>query len=311
MKTRHKSLSGFRPRLHALAALLAVATCPAVALAAGAQEKLATSYIEAAASGDPAAVLGHYHPGELEDLRQRLLKALELEEQQGGNAIRSRLFGAATSIQEIRRLTPDSFYVSVARAVALPPERVEEVRILGVVEENSQLSHAVARILPPKDANARPRIAVVSLIRYGKDWRVQLPTWLQARVDAALAAPAEGTGAAAPAAPRVANSPDIMNALIAGSAVLRAGDCAAYFNEHMSPTFRNSTSQKALAALIKQCETREDTRETYIDALEIAQRLSPKLEQGGSRAVYDMRSQGLPFERFVLEKLDGNWYIAE
>jgi hypothetical protein len=290
---------------------LALVLCPVVALAAGAEEKLATSYIRAAASGDAAALIGLYHPGELDDLRARILKALELEEQQGGNAIRSRIFGPAASIQEIRRLTPDNFYLSVARAVGLPAEQVEEVRILGVVEENSQLRHAVARVLPPKDAGARPRVAVVSLIRYGKDWRVQLPTWLQVRVDAALVAPANGAGATLPGAPRIANSPDIMNALIAGSAVLRAGDCAAYFNEHMSPTFRSSTSAKALGALIKQCETREETRETYIDALEIAQRLSPKMEQDGLRAVYDMRGQGLPFERFVLEKLDGSWYIAE
>jgi hypothetical protein len=311
MTRRIRTRSRPQQRTRSLAVLFALSIFPVVALATGPQEKLATSYIMAAASGDPAALLGLYHPGELEDLRLRILKALELEEQQGGNAIRSRLFGAAASIEEIRRLTPDNFYLNVARAVMLPPERIEEVRILGIVEENSQLSHAVARVLPPKDANARPRIAVVSLIRYGKEWRVQLPTWLQVRVDSALAAPAGSSGAARPSAPRIANSPDIMSALIAGSAVLRAGDCAAYFNEHMSPNFRSTTSVKALSALVKQCETREETRETYIDALEIAQRLSPKLEQDGNRAVYDMRGQGLPFERFVLEKLNGNWYVAE
>jgi len=298
-----------RPRVRAV--LFALAICPVVAFAADAQERLATSYIMATASGDPAAALGLYHPGELDDLRQRVLKALELEHQQGGDAIRSRLFGAAASVEDIRRLTPDNFYMSVARAVGLPAERVEEVKILGIVEENSQLNHAVARVLPPKDANARPRIAVVSLIRYGKEWRVQLPVWLQVRVDAALIAPGEGTGTARPSAPRTVNSPDLMAALKAGSAVLRAGDCAEFFNAHMSPGFRSSTSAKALSTLIKQCETREETRETYIDALEIAQRLSPKLEQDGMRAVYDMRGQGLPFERFVLEKLDDNWYIAE
>lgn len=291
--------------------LLMLAIWPVVTLAAGAQEKLATAYITAAASGDPAALLGLYHPGELEDLRQRVLKALELEDEQGDGAIRRRLFGAAASVDEIRRLTPDNFYMTLVRAVGLPTERIEEVKILGIVEENSQLNHAVARVLPPKDANARARVAVVSLIRYGKEWRVQLPMWLQVRVDAALTGTDDGKSAARPSAPRTVNSPDLMAALKAGSAVLRAGDCAEYFNVHMSPGFRSSTSAKALGALIKQCETREETRETYIDALEIAQRLSPKLEQDGTRAVYDMRGQGLPFERFVLEKLDDNWYIAE
>lgn len=293
------------------ALLFMLALWPVVTPAAGAEEKLAINYIKAVASGDPAAVLGLYHPGELEDLRQRVLKAIELENSQGDAGIRSRLFGPAASVESIRRLTPDTFYTTVARAVSPPAERVEDVRILGIVTENSQLQHAVARVLPPKDANARARIVVVSLIRYGKEWRVQLPTWLQARVDAALAATEEGKAAAQPSAPKTPNSPDLMAALKAGSAVLRAGDCAEFFNVHMSPNFRSSTSAKALGTLIKQCEVREETRETYIGALEIAQRLSPKLELDGTRAIYDMRGQGLPFERFVLEKLDDNWYIAE
>lgn len=299
------------PRSGWRALLLVLAVWPVITLAASAEEKLAVNYIKAVASGDPAAVLGLYHPGELEDLRQRVLKVIEQENSQGGAAIRSRLFGPAASVESIRRLTPDTFYTTVARAVSPPAERIEEVRIVGIVTENSQLQHAVARVLPPKDANARGRIAVVSLIRYGKEWRVQLPTWLQARVDAALAATEEGKGAAQANPPKTPNSPDLMAALKAGSAVLRAGDCAEFFNVHMSPNFRSSTSAKALGTLIKQCEVREETRETYIGALEVAQRLSPKLEQDGTRAVFDMHGQGLPFERFVLEKLDGNWYIAE
>jgi len=311
MTTRRPDRSHVERRSGWPALLFMLALWPVVTLADSAEEKLAINYIKAAASGDPAALLGLYHPGELEDLRQRVLKALELEEAQGGGAIRSRLFGPASSVDNIRRLTPDTFYTTIARAVGPPAERVEEVRILGIVEENSQLQHAVARVLPPKDANARGRIAVVSLIRYGKDWRVQLPTWLQVRVDAALAAPEDGKSAAPPSAPKTLSSPDLMAALKAGSAVLRAGDCAEFFNVHMSPNFRSSTSVKALGTLIKQCEVREETRETYIGALEIAQRLSPRLEQDGTRAIYDMRGQGLPFERFVLEKLDDNWYIAE
>ncbi|MGH8310977.1 MAG: hypothetical protein ACRETX_14425, partial [Steroidobacteraceae bacterium] len=143
------------------------------------------------------------------------------------------------------------------------------------------------------------------------DWRVQLPALLQARVDAALVVAEDGNAAAGVSAPKAVNSPDLISALKSGSETLRRGECAEFFNEHMSPGFRSATSAKALATLIKQCETREDTRETYIAALEIAQRLSPKLEQDGARAVYDMRGQGLPFQRFVLEKVQDRWYVAE
>jgi hypothetical protein len=153
-------------------------------------------------------------------------------------------------------------------------------------------------------------VTLVSLIRYGKDWRVQLPTLLQARVDAALAAVGEST-AADPAAPKAEVSSELLSALKSGSETLRRGDCVQFFNEHMSPNFRSMTAPKAMATLIKQCQTREDTRETYIAALDIAQRLSPRYEQEGSRAVYDMRGQGLPFQRFVLEKVEDRWYVAE
>ncbi|HSD73269.1 MAG TPA: hypothetical protein VLB75_00780 [Steroidobacteraceae bacterium] len=276
-----------------------------------AQEKLAIAYLKATASGDPAALQGMFHPDELVQLRARVLKALEAEAAQGGSAIRNRLFGSAMSMDDVRRLTHENFFATVSHSFGMPAERIEEVKILGVVEENSQLAHAVARIVPPESAQTRPRVTLVSLIRYGKDWRVQLPALLQARVDAALVALGENAAASEPTAPKVPASPELMSALKSGSETLRRGDCAEFFNEHMSPNFRSMTSAKALATLIKQCQTREETRETYIAALDIAQRLSPRYEQDGARAIYDMRGQGLPFQRFVLEKVEDRWYVAE
>ncbi len=297
------------PALTAL--LLALGLWPGAAFASAAQERLASAYIQAAASGDPAALAGLFHPDELTDLRARVLKGLEAEAAQGGNAIRNRLFGSAASMDDVRRLTYESFFVALARGIGMPAERIEEVKILGVVEENSQLAHAVARIVPPESPTARTRVTVVSLIRYGKDWRVQLPSLLQARVDAALVAAGDSGAAPAASATQTANTPELLTALKSGSDTLRRGDCDGFFNEHMSPGFRSLTSPKALATLIKQCQTREDTRETYIQALEIAQRLPPRFEQDGARAVYDMRGQGLPFQRFVLERFENRWYVAE
>jgi hypothetical protein len=282
-----------------------------VSWAASAQEKLAIAYIKATASGDPAALQGMFHPDELVQLRARVLTAIESEAQQGGSAIRSRLFGSTMSVDDVRRLTHENFFATLTQSFGMPAERIEEVKVLGVVEENSQLQHALARIVPPQSAQARPRVTVVSLIRYGKDWRVQLPALLQARVDAALVALGENAAAAEPTASKVPPSPQLMSALKSGSETLRRGDCVAFFNEHMSPNFRSMTAPKALATLIKQCQTREDTRETYIAALDLAQRLSPRYEQDGARAIYDMRGQGLPFQRFVLEKVDDRWYVAE
>lgn len=281
-----------------------MAMVPVLTLASGAQEKLAKAYLEAAATGEPQALLGFYHPGELQDLRNRMLKILDEEAGRGGSTIRDRLFGT-TSLEDLRRLTPDNFFLALARRAGLPVERIGEVKVLGVIDENSQLSHVVARINAP-DPNGRGRVTVVSLVRYGKDWRVVIPYGIQARVDAALVA-SEGR---APTS-KTPNSPEILQFLEQSSTTLRDGDCAAFFNENMSPKFRSSTSVKAFNTLIKECQTREDTRETYLSALELARRMAPVYEQEGTRAVYDLRGQGLPFERFVLEKLDDRWYVAE
>jgi len=293
--------------LRALGLLAFIALlCPTLSVAAGPQEKVAKAYLEAAAAGQPEALLEFLHPGEVQDLRNRLLKALDDEQAHGSHAARERLFGNS-SMDEIRGLTPNNLFVTVARRLGLPTERVGEIKVLGTVEENSQLSHVVARISPPEDSDQRSRVALVSLIRYGKDWRVQIPYAIQARLDAAMAAPENRTSGAG----KGKNTPEIVAFLNDGETTLKNGDCAGFFNEHMSPNFRDMHSAKALQTLIEQCKIDEDTRETYISALELARRMSPAFEQNGARAIYDLRGQGLPFDRFVLEKVDEHWYVAE
>src|SRR5262245_16494036 len=293
---------------HLFACLLMLAV-PALGWTAAGQDKIVKAYLEAAASGQPEALLQFFHPGEVEDLRRDLLKTLQDEAAHGSSAVRERLFGSS-SIDEISHLTPNNLFITVARRLGLPAERVGEIKVLGIVDENSQLSHAVARIAPPLNSDLRSRVALVSLVRYGKDWRVAIPSGFQARLDAATAAP--GAGAAGPAAgSKTPNTPEILAFLADGSATLRKGDCAGFFNERMSPNFRDMTSPKALKTLIDQCMTYEDTRETYISAFELARRMAPAYEKDGTRAIYDLRGQGLPFDKFVLEKVDDRWYVAE
>ena len=68
----------------------ALVLVPAALWANAAQEKLATAYLKANASVDPAALQGMFHPDELVQLRARVLKALEAENAQNGSAIRTR-----------------------------------------------------------------------------------------------------------------------------------------------------------------------------------------------------------------------------
>jgi hypothetical protein len=45
--------------------------------------------------------------------------------------------------------------------------------------------------------------------------------------------------------------------------------------------------------------------------LRLVQRTPPVYEAGGERAVYDLTGQGLPYDRYVLERIERRWYIAE
>jgi (2R)-3-sulfolactate dehydrogenase (NADP+) len=50
---------------------------------------------------------------------------------------------------------------------------------------------------------------------------------------------------------------------------------------------------------------------TLLAALRAARNVEPRSEYGGTRAVYDLSGQGLPFSRFAIEQVDKRWYVAE
>lgn len=285
------------------------------AFAGGAEDRVAEDYLKAAVTGNAGGMLGFYHPKEITDLRTRVLKILEDEANAGGKTIRGRVFGTVTSLQDLQRLTPDNLYLKLAGLIGLPSESVKEIKALGSVEEGSQLAHVVVRLTPPPEkAGARSRVTLVTLMRHGKSWRVALPLSFQTRVDQLLAAVPDATPAeqvAASTAPAAPNTTGISELLDVSIGLLQAGDCSSYFGESMSPQFRASTAASAMRRLIADCERSVDSRETYIAALQLAKNGAPKYEQNGTRAVYDLSGRGLPFQRFVLEKIEHRWYVAE
>jgi hypothetical protein len=106
--------------------------------------------------------------------------------------------------------------------------------------------------------------------------------------------------------------PSAITGLISdASKALAVPSCEDYYNKYMSPNFRKVTSKKALEALIHSCNTSLGTRELLVATLRIVKDLVPTFELDGSKAVYDVSNQGLPFDRFVIEQVDRKWYIAE
>jgi hypothetical protein len=118
-----------------------------------------------------------------------------------------------------------------------------------------------------------------------------------------------GAGTSTPAAPL---APGISELLARAEASLAAGNCEQYYTEYMSPNFNKATSRSARKTLVNACTNSESTRETMITTLRIVQEIPPKYDLGGNRAIFDVSGQGLPYDRFVLERdKDKRWYIAE
>ena len=104
---------------------------------------------------------------------------------------------------------------------------------------------------------------------------------------------------------------DESGALAAAEQALVDGRCDIYHREHLSPSLRRGLGPRALDTLIASCSRSVANRELLIAALRLVQRTPPVYEVGGERAVYDLSGQGLPYDRYVLERIERRWYIAE
>jgi hypothetical protein len=66
-----------------------------------------------------------------------------------------------------------------------------------------------------------------------------------------------------------------------------------------------------LRTLVSACESRESLRQQRLAALRLVRDGTPRFEYAGTRAVYDLRGQGLPDPEMALELVNQRWYIAE
>lgn len=299
--------------------LLAGIACPTLAAGpTGAQQKGAEAFLNAVATGNPQAVAQELHPEELEKLRSRLLTLLRAEGLQGSGTYRSRLFGPGKSLPQLESSTAEKFYAALSERLRLRARVYEKFDWLAAVPDG-KVVYLVGKGEQPKDRGSVKVMVMVGLMQYGQQWRAIVPTEIEAQLDDLLEgrvagepAPAPG-GTAAPAQPaRQPLAPGISELLARAEASLAAGNCQEYYDQFMSPNFNRATSRSAKKTLVNACTNNENTRETMITTLRIVQELQPRYDMGGSRAVYDVSGQGLPYERFVLERdKDQRWYIAE
>lgn len=297
-----------------------------LALAAGptsAQQKGAEAFLAAVATGSPDAVAQELHPDELEKLRARLLTLLRAEGSQGSNTYRGRLFGPGRSLSQLESATAQKFYTALSDRLRLRAREYAKFDWLAAVPDG-KVVYLIGKGEQPKDRGSVRVVVMVGLMQYGQQWRAIVPTEIEAqlddliegRVSSAQAPPAGGAGASvtapAPAPAPQPLAPGISELLARAEAALVAGNCQEYYDEFMSPNFNHATSRSAKKTLVNACNGSESTRETMITTLRILQELQPKYDMGGARAIYDVSGQGLPYDRFELERGSGTrWYIAE
>ena len=299
--------------------LLASAGVASAAGPSSAQEHGAEQFLTAVASGNAQAIAQELHPDELDKLRGRLLELLRVEGSRNDNTYRSRLFGPGRSLADIESMTAVRFYTALSDRLRIRARVFQKYDWLAAVPDGKVVD-LVGRGTPPKERGSVKVTVTVALMQYGAQWRAIVPSEIEAQIDDLLearvaAAPApSGTAATAPAAPAAAAplAPGISELLARAEASLTEGHCEEYYSQFMSPNFNKATSKSARKTLITACTNSESTRETMITTLRVVEELSPKYDMGGTRAIYDVSGQGLPYERFVLERYkDMKWYIAE
>jgi hypothetical protein len=319
----------------AAAAIFAIGCGATIAQAADsvttAQRDAAGAYFAALASGDAQALAFAVHPDEINKLRQRLILKLREEASHDDATLRGRLFGSAMQLAELERLTAASFFVTLSRRLSWQGRAFRDVRWLGSVSESANLVWVIGRLKPPKDLGTTEVVQLAGLMPYGKDWKAIIPTDIEAQIEDLLAGRgpvsnarlAAGAPAAAPgssavkgagtaAAVTAMTAPrEMLTLLDSAEQALIAGKCDSYYKDYLSPNFRRLTPPKALETLVNSCGASLGLRETLIAGLRIVRGLTPQLELEGTRASYDVSNQGLPYDHFVLEKVQGRWYIAE
>lgn len=292
-----------------------------------AQRRAAAEFLAAKASGDAQAVAFALHPQELDTLRNTLLQRLRDESARGESGLRGRLFGEAIPLAEIERMTAANFFRALSRRLEWRGRAYANLDGVGAIRHRERTLVLLEGTAPEGQGTTRV-VEFVALLPDGKDWKAALPDEWRAQIDDLVAARSLGRTAAANSSnaasssrsPSVAgttaaapprNPPGVLALLDAAEKVLVANRCDRYYREYLSPELRDSLSGRTLDTLIKGCERSMAQRELLIAALRIVRRATPRFEAGGTRAVYDVSGQGLPFDEYVLAQFGERWYIAE
>ncbi len=287
-----------------------------------AQRQAAAEYLTAVASGSGQSVAFAVHPDELVRLRDSLLLKLREEGVRAESTQRQKLFGEAMSLTQIEKLTPVDFFTELWRKVAWSGRLYDELNgLVGV--KDGRFTQVLVKGRQPRERGQTRVPEVVTLLPYGKEWKAALPAEFEARIEDLLLAravvessasdrSARQSATASPTTESVSETPPAILAMLdQAERTLVEGDCKGYYRDFLSPALQRSLAGPSLQALIRSCERGLASRELLIAALRIVRRSAPQIDSSGGQAVYDVSGKGLPYDRFVLVKQGGQWFIAE
>jgi hypothetical protein len=317
----------FLRSLAAAAALLCASSVLAHETVSGPQKRAVEEFINAVATGSPQAIAYAIHPNDLESTRTRLMTALRAEAQRGESVMRVRLFGSGMPLAEIEKLTMITFYTTLSRRLHLPGRTYDDFRYAGMIPEGDDKAHVVVLARLERERGVPGVVQVVGVVtikRYGRDWKAAMPSEVEAQIyevmhgrTGGLAARSQTSEPPAGGEPPAGASADsgiptgVRDRLAAAEKSLTDSKCDEYYKEHMSPNFRRVISKKALESLIAACQNSIGNREMLLSTLRIVRGIEPQFEYNARRLVYDVSGHGLPFDRFALELVKNEWFIAE
>src|SRR5689334_12302867 len=116
-----------------------------------AQHHAAEEMLAAVAAGDAAAMAQAIHENELELLRKNLVNEMKLQADRNETLLRDRLFGSGMPLSEIERLTPQNFFVTLARRLRFGGRTFQSVDWLEAVPDSGGMVLMVGRSKPPRD----------------------------------------------------------------------------------------------------------------------------------------------------------------
>ncbi len=116
----------------------------AAAGTSGAQERAALEFLNAVASGSAQAVAQALHPDDLHRLRAAITARLRADAAAGDPTLRQRLFGEASNLADIERLTDVNFIAALGARLRYPGRPFSKLQGLEAVKDGERV-HVVVR----------------------------------------------------------------------------------------------------------------------------------------------------------------------